>query len=88
MKVWGIFRKAELLYVGLHSTEQDCWQIYLGWPSDQEIADAKREGKTCERVSLRRYSLDELQSSIAQAVDQREGPSRNNPGSLRATSTA
>jgi len=69
MKIWAVFRKAELLYVGLHTTEQDCWQLYLGWPSEQEVLDAKREGKTCKRVSLRRYSLDELQSPIVQAAD-------------------
>jgi hypothetical protein len=33
-----------LMYIGLHWDEEDCWRIFLGWPSDEEIKDAKERG--------------------------------------------
>ncbi len=55
MHPWAIFHNNAMLYVGLHTDAADCWQIYLGWPSLDEIDDAMRQGKTCERVSITRH---------------------------------
>jgi hypothetical protein len=33
-----------LAYIGLHDDEADVWQIFLGWPDDAEIQDAKARG--------------------------------------------
>ena len=33
-----------LAYVGLHTDESDCWQVALGWPSQEEIDARKAEG--------------------------------------------
>ncbi len=33
-----------LEYVGLHRNENDCWQVALGWPSDDEIDWHKANG--------------------------------------------
>lgn len=57
MKQWAVFDKHVLCYIGLHDSEVDCWRIFLGWPDDEEIADAKRRGLKCERVSVQRHEL-------------------------------
>jgi hypothetical protein len=57
MHPWAIFWNGSLVYVGLHTDAADCWQIYLGWPSHEEIEDAKRNGKSCERVSVQRHGI-------------------------------
>ena len=31
-------------YVGLHHNADDCWTVALGWPTDEEIAEYKRNG--------------------------------------------
>lgn len=41
-----------LAYVGLHSNEADCWQVALGWPSDDEIAERKAEGYAVHPATL------------------------------------
>jgi hypothetical protein len=33
-----------MLHIGLYSDEKDCWKIFLGWPGDEEIEDAKKRG--------------------------------------------
>ena len=32
------------VHIGLYANEADCWKVYLGWPDDAEIADAKERG--------------------------------------------
>ena len=33
-----------LIYVGLHASEESCWRIALGWPSQEEIDQHKAHG--------------------------------------------
>lgn len=33
-----------LNYVGLHESEESCWRIALGWPSQEEIDQHKARG--------------------------------------------
>jgi hypothetical protein len=37
-------------HVGLYTTEDECWQIYLGWPSEDEIKGQKDLGFKCVKV--------------------------------------
>ena len=41
-----------LAYVGIHASERDCWQVALGWPSDDEIAARKAEGFAVHPATL------------------------------------
>lgn len=41
-----------LVYVGLHTDEDDCWQIFLGWPSEAEIENAKKLGYYCTTATV------------------------------------
>jgi hypothetical protein len=36
--------KRGLRYIGLHTSEEDCWRVALGWPSDDEIEWHKAQG--------------------------------------------
>lgn len=55
MEPWAVYDSRDrLVYVGLHSDEASCWQVYLGWPSDDEIRTAKRNGFHAESVMLSR----------------------------------
>lgn len=40
----------EIEYIGMHTSEDDCWRIYLGWPTVGEVRDAKDRGLTCHPV--------------------------------------
>lgn len=40
-------RNGMLIYIGMHTSEDDCWRIYLGWPTVGEVRDAKARGLTC-----------------------------------------
>ena len=39
-------------YVGLHLSESSCWNIYLGWPSNEEINWYKDKGYYCAEATL------------------------------------
>lgn len=39
------------VYVGLHESEGDAWQIFLGWPDEAEIRAAKMRF-VCQEVHL------------------------------------
>ena len=41
---WVIVGPTGLAYIGLHFDEEATWQVFLGWPSDDEIASYKSEG--------------------------------------------
>lgn len=49
-KPWAVFRGKIPIHLGLYETEQDVWQIYLGWPSLEEIDDAKHSGLRAARI--------------------------------------
>jgi len=34
----------KIAHVGLYSNEDDCWRVYLGWPTRGEVRDAKERG--------------------------------------------
>ncbi len=42
---WVVYTKQNrrLVYVGLHTNETECWQIFLGWPSEEEIKIVKKD---------------------------------------------
>lgn len=44
----------EIEYIGLHASEDDCWRIFLGWPTVGEVRDAKARGLTCVPVIVTR----------------------------------
>lgn len=41
---WVIVTPNGLAYIGLHENESDVWQIYLGWPHQSEVENAKNRG--------------------------------------------
>lgn len=50
---YGIYDSAgRLHHVGIHRDEQSAWTIYLGWPSDEEIEQNKRQGFRCIPVII------------------------------------
>lgn len=51
---FGIYdtEKCGLAYIGLHEDEAGCWRVYLGWPSQEEIDDAKRRGLACLSLTV------------------------------------
>lgn len=53
---YAIFDKdGRVVYVGLHGSDADCWQVYLGWPSDEEIDHARNvKREVCARVSVKK----------------------------------
>lgn len=44
MKPWVIVSPSGLYYIGMHQEELGVWQIALGWPSNTEIEERKRQG--------------------------------------------
>lgn len=53
---YGVFDSTErvLVYIGLHDCAADVWKVFLGWPSDGEIDDAKRRGLEVFPIRCRR----------------------------------
>lgn len=49
-------KQGKMVYIGLHDDEADCWKVYLGWPAEAEIEDAKKRGLSAERVAVKRYA--------------------------------
>ena len=41
-----------LIYAGLHDSEDSCWQIALGWPSNDEINYYKSQGYYVAKAQL------------------------------------
>ena len=52
MKPFVIVGPQGLAYVGLHSSEADCWKVYLGWPDTSEVEHAKSRGFNCYEATL------------------------------------
>lgn len=51
MKPWAIFCGADLRYLTLSENEEGVWQEYLGWPTPEEIEEAKKTYRA-ERVRV------------------------------------
>ena len=51
---FGIYDKSKrmMLYIGLHANAADCWRIYLGWPSADEVEHAQADGKLCLSLTI------------------------------------
>lgn len=49
---WVVVGPQGLFYVGLHDGEADTWEIALGWPSQEEIAEKKRLGWYAAQAAL------------------------------------
>ena len=43
MKFWAATDKQSLVtvYLGIHEDEKEAWHMFLGWPSDDEVREAK-----------------------------------------------
>lgn len=43
---FGVYdtQKCQMAHIGLYENEAECWRAYLGWPSHEEIDDAKVRG--------------------------------------------
>lgn len=55
MTPWAVYDPSgELRYIGLHGSENDLWQIFLGWPSAAEIEGHKKCGWKATVVEVRR----------------------------------
>ena len=52
-KFWAVTDKQSLqtVYLGVHETQSNVWQIFLGWPSPEEVRDAKLKF-ICEEVAV------------------------------------
>lgn len=63
-------RSGKMVHLGLYKSSDETWQIYLGWPSASEIADAKSRGfvvlpvkvEQCEIITDFKFSDFEEQS--------------------------
>jgi hypothetical protein len=61
---YGIYstHNCTLVHIGLYESISQCWQIWLGWPTEEEIQDAKLNGYHCIPVTCH-YKLPDEQSS-------------------------
>ena len=41
-----------VVYIGLHADEDGAWWTFLGWPSAEEIEQAKKNGYHCHKAEL------------------------------------
>lgn len=44
---FGLYSPNGCYYLGLHASHADCWQVALGWPSEEEIRNKKAAGWYC-----------------------------------------
>lgn len=44
-------RTCKTVYIGLHDTESDAWNIFLGWPDETETREAKMRF-VCQEINL------------------------------------
>ena len=54
-------------YVGIHNSEDDCWKIALGWPSEEEILARKSEGFAVYPATLSWNKLN-VQNTVSTTV--------------------
>jgi hypothetical protein len=64
LQPYGIYdtRSCNLVHIGLYESISSCWQIYLGWPTSEEIKEAKLQGLHCIPITCH-YQLPGEQSS-------------------------
>jgi hypothetical protein len=60
---YGIYdiNRCTLVHIGLYENIAQCWQIWLGWPTVEEIKDAKLNGYHCIPITCH-YKLPEEES--------------------------
>jgi len=51
---FGIYdsNQCGMVYIGLHESQDDCWRIFLGWPDNAEIDDARKRGLVCLPLTI------------------------------------
>ena len=49
MLPFGIYdtKACSMVHIGLYESADDCWRIFLGWPTFGEVNDAKARGLVC-----------------------------------------
>lgn len=52
LKTFVVVGPLGLAYVGLHTSEDDCWTVCLGWPSSEEIEAYKADGWYCAEANI------------------------------------
>ena len=52
---FGIYdtRICQLVHIGLYKSKDDCWRIYLGWPTRGEVKSAKTQGLMCVGLTVK-----------------------------------
>ncbi len=58
-----------LAYVGIHRDEAACWQVALGWPSQEEIDARKHEGFSVHPATLTWVTNGERMFTAQQVAD-------------------
>jgi hypothetical protein len=60
---YGIYdtRQCALIHIGLYESVAQCWQLFLGWPTSEEIVEAKLHGLHCIPITCH-YQLPEEES--------------------------
>ena len=41
---WVVVAPEGVVYLGLHQSENEAWQVALGWPPEEEIFNRRKEG--------------------------------------------
>lgn len=43
---FGVYntKQCGMAHIGLYENEADCWRVFLGWPDQEEIDYAKKNG--------------------------------------------
>lgn len=54
LKPWAVICPEGVYYLGLHSSEAQCWRVALGWPSSGEINHHKQAGWYACEVTIGR----------------------------------
>ena len=52
LKPFVIVNNDGLQYAGLHASAEDCWRIYLGWPTRGEVAYHMEIGYRCYPANI------------------------------------
>lgn len=52
LKPYVITNNDGVQYIGLHVSEEDCWRIYLGWPTRGEVVYHMEIGYRCYPANI------------------------------------
>jgi hypothetical protein len=60
---YGIYdvRQCALIHIGLYENIPECWNIFLGWPTHEEIKEAQFHGLHCIPITCH-YQLPKEES--------------------------